>query len=236
MTYLDFERLEQLDPTEYQTRSPYPWVNPEGLLSDAGFARLQETLPGVSLFEKSFGKARRGGQKSHDRFTLEYQEGLELPPPWRDFLAELRSDRYRDALRRLLGVRALRLSFHWHYAPPGCSVSPHCDAPRKLGSHIFYFNTPGDWQPDWGGETLVLDDGGRFDRDSAPEFEDFDSAITSRSIGNWSLIFSRRGNSWHGVREVRCPEGRMRKVFIVVINHDALRYRIRNAIRGQPSY
>jgi len=236
MTYLDFERLEQLDPAEYQSRKPYPWVNPEGLLTDEGFRSLHETLPDVSIFEKSFGKARRGGQKSHDRFTLEYKDGVALSRPWQGFLEELRSDRYRDALRRLLGVHALRLSFHWHYAPSGCSVSPHCDAPRKLGSHIFYFNTADDWDPSWGGETVVLDDGGRFDRDSAPEFEDFDSAESSQSIGNWSLIFSRRGNSWHGVRPVQCPEGAMRKVFIVVINNDSLRYRIRNAIRGQPSY
>ena len=236
MTCLDFERLEQLDPTAYQSREPYPWVNPEGLLSKDGFRRLHETLPDVSAFDKSFGKARRGGQKSHDRYTLEYKDGLALSDPWQGFLDELRSDRYRDALRRLLGVRALRLSFHWHYAPSGCSVSPHCDAPRKLGSHIFYFNTADDWDPSWGGETVVLDDDGRFHRDSAPEFEDFDSAVSSESIGNWSLIFSRRGNSWHGVREVRCPEGAMRKVFIVVINNDALRYRVRNALRGQPSY
>jgi hypothetical protein len=40
-------------------------------------------------------------------------------------------------------------------------VSPHCDSPKKLGSHIFYLNTKEDWDPSWGGETLILDDGGR---------------------------------------------------------------------------
>jgi hypothetical protein len=37
-------------------------------------------------------------------------------------------------------------------------------------------------------------------------------------FGNRSLLFARQGNSWHGVREIRCPEDRMRKVFIVVID------------------
>jgi len=33
----------------------------------------------------------------------------------------------------------------------GCAVSPHCDAVRKLATHIFYFNTEADWDPGWGG-------------------------------------------------------------------------------------
>jgi len=37
-------------------------------------------------------------------------------------------------------------------------------------------------------------------------------------MGNYSLLFTRRGNSWHGVREISCPPGYYRKVFIVVIN------------------
>ena len=220
MRYLDFERLEALDPAAYLAADPYPWVNPEGILFDDAHAALVATLPGLSLFERVFGKTRKHGQKSHDRYGLEYRPALELSEAWRGFMAELRGDRYRAAIARLVGVPSVHLSFHWHYAPNGCSVSPHCDARRKLGSHIFYLNTESDWDPSWGGETLVLDDGGRFQRDSAPEFEDFDRCVSSQALGNWSLIFTRAGNSWHGVREVRCPEGRMRKVFIVVINRD----------------
>ena len=37
----------------------------------------------------------------------------------------------------------------------------------------------------------------------------------------------------NGVREIRCPEDRMRKVFIVVLNQDTLRYRIRDAVNGR---
>jgi hypothetical protein len=127
-------------------------------------------------------------------------------------------------------VPDLELRFHWHWATTGNSVSPHCDRKRKLGSHIFYLNTEDDWDPAWGGETIVLDDGGRFTRNSAPEFEDFDHAIHANALGNRSFIFTRLGNSWHGVEEIRCPEGAYRKVFIAVINRPRLARRVRGWI------
>jgi hypothetical protein len=234
MGYLDFEALESIDPVAYQATKPYPWLNPAGIIRPEGYAELVETLPDVSLFEPVFGKARKFGQKSHDRYTLEYREGLPLSPPWTAFMGELRSDRYREALRRIIGVRSLDLSFHWHYTPPGCSVSPHCDATWKLGSHIFYFNTEADWKPEWGGDTVVLDDAGRFKRGSAPEFEDFDHAVSSEAIGNYSLLFTRSGNSWHGVREIRCPEGLMRKVLIAVIRRDGPLERVQRLFGANP--
>lgn len=231
MPYLDFDRLEAVDPEAYRAAEPYPWVNREGLLIEDSHASLVATLPELSLFDPVFGKLRKHGQKSHDRYGLEYRPDLPLSEAWRGFLAELQSSRYRRAIERLVGVRSVHLSFHWHFSPDGSSVSPHCDARRKLGSHIFYLNTEADWDPSWGGETLVLDDGGRFDRDSAPDFDDFDRSIVAQALGNWSLIFSRSGNSWHGVREVRCPEGRLRKVFIVVINRNDPLARVERLLR-----
>ena len=233
MVYLDFERLERIDPRPFRAQKPYPWVNPAQLITDEGFRRLCETLPDVSIFEKRFGVKRKHGQQFHDRYTLEYRKGLDLAPPWRDFMAEVLSERYREALSRLLGAPSIALSFHWHYTPRGCSVSPHCDSTRKLGSHIFYFSTEKDWEPAWGGETVILDDGGRFSARSAPRFDDFDHCLASESIGNRSLIFGRKGNSWHGVREVRCPEDRMRKVFIAVINGDGPINKLRALVTGR---
>jgi Rps23 Pro-64 3,4-dihydroxylase Tpa1-like proline 4-hydroxylase len=156
-----------------------------------------------------------------------------VPRPWREFVEELKGERYKRALCRLVGIRHLDLNFHWHYTPNGCSVSPHCDSKRKLGSHIFYFNTEKDWKPEWGGETVILDDRGRFRMRSAPSFDDFDAAESSTALGNHSLIFTRRGNSWHGVREIRCPEGAMRRVFIVVLNRADPFYRLRSKLSGK---
>ncbi len=227
MSYLDFDRLDRLDAAEFQGQSPYPWVNPQGLLSEDGLRSLSENLPDIGQFETVFGKPRAHGQQSHDRYTLEYRTGLDLAVCWREFVAELEGRDYRRFIARMFGRGFFRLRLHWHYTPSGCSVSPHCDGRDKLGSHIFYFNDGEDWDPAWGGETLVLDDGGRFERSSAPAFEDFDRVSSAEAMDNHSLLFSRKGNSWHGMREINCPEERLRKVFIVVVEHPILGLRRR---------
>jgi hypothetical protein len=226
MTYLDFQRISAIDPRLFQQEKPYPWINPADLLTTEGHEQLLATLPDVSLFQRRFGVTRAHGQPSHDRFTLEYQDGLPLAPAWKAFVDELHGKEYQTWLRRLFNVSSLDLTLHWHYTPNGCSVSPHCDAKHKLGSHIFYLNTEQDWEEHWGGETVILDDEGKFDRKSAPSFEDFKEATASKAIGNYSLLFARKGNSWHGVREIQCPNDHMRKVFIVVVNRFTILDRI----------
>ena len=52
--------------------------------------------------------------------------------------------------------------------------------------------------------------------ESAPAFEDFVAQYPADTRDNRSLIFGRRGNSWHGVKRIRCPENHYREVFIVV--------------------
>jgi len=215
--YLDFERLEAIDPRSFRSTRPYPWINPSDLLTRDGFEALADTLPDVSQFRRVFGKPRKFGQESHDRFILDYTPDLALSPAWRDFTAEIASRRYASAIARLAGRRAVDLSFHWHYTPGGCSVSPHCDSKHKLGSHIFYFSRENEWNQAWGGATLILDSDRAPDRRSAPGFDDFDREFAGEFIGNRSLLFIRRNDSWHGVRALACPQGSYRKVFIVVV-------------------
>ena len=233
MSYLDWNQLNALDRHRFQTQQPYPWLNPEGVLTPDGYQRLLETLPEVSLCTPLFGVRRAHGQHSHDRYSLEYSPNLPLSESWRKFIDELNGKTYLNFLKDMLATRWLELRFHWHYTPNGCSVSPHCDAKHKLGSHIFYFNTEQDWDPAWGGETLILDDGGRFDRKSAPQFDDFDRIIASQALGNRSLLFARKGHSWHGVREIRCPGDQLRKVFIVVINRSTPVDRVKHFFGGE---
>lgn len=230
MQYLDQNALRKFDAQGFRNRLPYPWSGISGILRPEAYERLREELPPVAMFQKVFGKARRHGQQSHDRYVLEYEAGLDLPPSWRTFIDELQGPVYREWLANAIGSDRFDLSFHWHYTPTGKSVSPHCDAPRKLGSHIFYFNTEQDWDPAWGGATVILDDAGRFSRRSAPAFEDFVSTETADSLGNRSLLFVRNGNSWHGVREIRCPEDHLRKIFIIVIERASLGMRLRRLL------
>lgn len=230
MRYLDIEKLEAIDATEFRNTRPYPWINPQGLLTDEGFELLLDNMPDVSLFEKKFGYERIAGQKPHDRYSLEYAPDTPVPTPWKEFIQELCGDRYRNKLAELFGARKINMRFHWHYTPNGCSVSPHTDSVREHGSQIFYFNSEKDWDPAWGGDTLVLDDGGRMEFESAPTLEDFKNEIAAESLGNHSLIFERTRHSWHAVREITCPQDRLRRVFIVVTNPENLYRTLRDKV------
>jgi hypothetical protein len=238
MKYLNTDTLESIDTSAFRSRDPFPWSNPRGILTESGYRELLANMPPVEQFTPFFGKVRKHGQKSHERYVLEYTDEVVLPDPWRQFVEELRGDTYRGFIRDLLGGAAFKFRFHWHYTPNGCSVSPHCDARGKLGSHIFYMNDRNEWDPAWGGETVILDDHGRFPAQSNPEFSDFDTAVPAETMDNRSLIFGRRGNSWHGVREIQCPEGALRKVFIVVFEDaDAKRMlvkRVKRLVKGKP--
>ena len=208
--------LESIDPEAFQNMQPFPWVNPQYFIRQERYGELLETMPPIDQFRAFFGKQRKHGQASHDRYVLDYERGMELSPQWSDFVEELCGDVYRRFVCQLLDVSHVRFRFHWHFTPNGGEVSPHCDSKGKIGSQIFYLNTEKDWQWDWGGETVILDDKGRIDADNAPAFEDFDAEYPAETRDNRSLIFGRRGNSWHGVRRINCPENYYRKVFIVV--------------------
>jgi hypothetical protein len=231
--YLNFDKLEAIDPVKFLNTRPFPNANPQGLLTDEGYELLLNNMPDISMFEKIFHYERLGGQEPHNRYALEYEPGMPVPRPWQEFIAELRSDRYRNAMTRLLDAKKIEFRCHWHYTPNGCSVSPHCDSKREHGSHLFYFNSEDDWDPAWGGETLVLDDGGKLDFESAPGLDEFVGESACKSIGNYSMFFQRTDHAWHAVREIKCPEDKMRRIFIVVVNPDNLFWKIRDRVIGK---
>jgi len=220
MTYLDYRRCADIDAQAFRSTEPYPWLVAERLVTDEAYRHLREHLPDAAMFAPSFGRRRRYGQASHDRYMLEYRADLVLAEPWREFIGELQGPDYRGFIARLIGTERFGLRFHWHYTPRGCSVSPHCEAPWKFGRHVFYFNSEEDWDPAWGGQTLVLDDEGRFPPNSAPRFEDFPRQYAAPGMGNASLLFVRGTHSWHGVEPLACPEGVLRKVFLVELRKD----------------
>lgn len=233
MSSLSFERLDAIDAEAFQNQKPFPFANPDSLLTDEGYRGLLDTLPNVSMFEEDFGRTRKFDQECHDRYNLEYRGGLAISEPWREFIAELRGERYRSFLARLYGTDRFSLRFHWHYAPNGCWVSPHCDSKRKLGSHLFYLNSSQDWDPSWGGQTVALDDGGRFGHRSSPKVEDFEGRVEAECLDNKSFIFRRTPHSWHYVKHVSCPEGALRRVFIVVVDGKRLSHRFLSGKRSR---
>jgi hypothetical protein len=218
MRYLNEAVLAAVSADEFQKRPPYPWAHIDHSLTDEGFARLRESLPSTEQCDKHVGAKRAHGQMSHDRYMLHYRAGLELPQPWREFIAELNGPEYQKFLRRLLGNRRYIPTFSWHYAWQGCSVSPHCDAARKRATHIFHFNSAEEWDQSWGGQTLILGSDKPIPTHSAPTFDELTVAGGHGPIGNGSLLFQRTEHSWHGMKPLTCPPGKLRKIFSVTLN------------------
>lgn len=217
MEYLNREGLAATSVDSFRKQHPYPWLKMPKTLTEQGYRALCENMPPLTMFNKNEGVKRAYGQAPQDRYALHYHPGLTLSQPWMEFIAELQGEEYLSFLRRMLGSESFLLTFEWHYAWQGCSVSPHCDAARKIATHLFYFN-PEDWDPSWGGQTLILDGGGRFRTHSAPTFEQLQLVASSEPCGNNSLLFGRTKESWHGVRPLNCPEGTMRRLFKVTVN------------------
>jgi len=217
MEYLNRDCLAAITTESFRNQCPYPWLKIGNTLTDEGYKRLCGDMPDVSLFKRDDGIQRAYGQAPHHRHSLHYRAGLSLPQPWAEFLNELQGEAYHSFLQRMLGSRSFILTFEWHYAWQGCSVSPHCDAARKIATHLYYFNQE-DWDPAWGGQTLILDAGRRFRTHSAPHFDQLQVAASSDPCGNHSLLFQRTRYSWHGVRPLNCPPGTMRRLFKVTAN------------------
>ena len=239
MRYLNIELMNTIDVDSFRNAQPYPWLNPSGMIQPDMLPSLIEEMPPLEQFTPTFGYERKFGQTSHDRYMLEYCPSLALSAHWREFIDELCSDTYRDFVRRLFEVNNVKFSFQWHFTPRGASVSPHVDSRRKVGTQIFYMNTDNDWRPEWGGQTLILDDHGEFKRDTSPPVENFYACKEAVLGENRSLIFGRGTKSWHAVKALDCPEDKYRKVFIVRYEKarpiKKLRKRVVGMLKGEPA-
>lgn len=222
MEYLDRRAIGLASSKTFQSQQPYPWIRIENTLTAAGWESLRGTLPDINGFRMMVGVRRAHGQTPHNRGILHYQNGTECAQPWREFIAELYGPAYDAFLRRMLGLapdQKITLTMEWYYAWKGCAVSPHCDAHRKLATHIFFFATDDDWPREWGGDILILDDEGRYKAHSAPKFEDLKIAASLDLRNNGSLLFQRTEHSWHGVKPLNPPSLlTYRKLFIVTVN------------------
>lgn len=239
MKHIDGKKISEFiaQANQFAQKTPFPWACVQGFIKGPSFRMLCADLPQFSLFSPEINRRRGYGQSSHDRLVLQYNSKLDqhLPKIWVEFINDIQSPEYDAFLRAVYGLGQsvpIVLTMHWHFAPCGASVSPHVDASRKIGSHIFYFNTEDDWDPAWGGQTLVLDDKGKIAAHSSPKVEDLIQIAASEIIGNQSFIFRRTEHSWHAVNPIKSPAGRFRKVFIVVANRQNLQV-VWRRIRGK---
>jgi hypothetical protein len=222
MSYLNFETLKEVSAEAFKAQKPYPWAHMQSTLTDEGWHKLRQSMPDISQFYKMVGVKRGYGQGPHNRGILHYRPGVNCSEVWKEFIAELNGKEYDSFLRRMLGLRPEQeviLTMEWYYAWKGCSVSPHCDARRKLATHIFFFADDADWPREWGGDILILDDEGRWKAHSAPKFADLKVAASLDLRKNGSLLFERTEHSWHGVKPLASlDENIYRKLFIITVN------------------
>lgn len=228
--FIDDELLAAFSIESFRGTSPFPWSNFERFLTDDGFEALCSQFPPLELFEKHVDFDRAFGQRPHNRYYLALESSIyhdgengvgvvarsELPGPWQAFLEELTGSRYREFVGNCLGTDDLDVRYAWHVGEAGSEVSAHVDAPEKVGTHIFYLNRDHEWDPSWGGATLILGD--RTTTAMNPEFDDFDTVIAAETVGNRSLLFRNNADAWHGVRALDCPPGAQRRLFNVIFD------------------
>ena len=51
MGYLNKNLMESTDDSAFRHREPFPWLNPEGFITDEGFAKLLSNMPEPELFD-----------------------------------------------------------------------------------------------------------------------------------------------------------------------------------------
>ena len=231
ISILNYSVLKDFDINQFQNKKPFPYTQFSDLLIREKYERLRNELPRTQLFKEQKGNYRRYGQASHDRLSLDFGLNLEISNIWKILIKELETGQYRKFIRDLLGTNRFHFKYHWHYTPSAASVSPHCDAEWKLGSHIFYFNSEDDWDQNWGGQTVILDDEGKKSFKTAPNFNEFKQQIEIPCVGSKSLLFKRTNHSWHGVREIQCPPNKLRKVFIIEFRQNKISNIIRSLFR-----
>ena len=122
LQYLNPAVLDAIDPAKFDAQQPFPWINPQSFIQDEKFRELLDAIPDVSRFRAFFGKQRKHGQASHDRYTLDYEDGMQLAPAWQQLVDELRGEIYRKFVCCMLKVSHVRFRFHWHFTPNGGEV------------------------------------------------------------------------------------------------------------------
>ncbi|MGA7952689.1 MAG: hypothetical protein WCA07_04125 [Gloeobacterales cyanobacterium] len=228
--FINSELLQDFDLEKFKKNEPFPWFNFHSFLTPEAFSELYLDFPSFELFEKHMG-IDRYGQRPHNRYYLAYEntiytylyrergEGIakreDLPIPWQRFIDELETNQvYDNFIKSVFDVKHYNVRYAWHLGFNTSEVSPHRDSERKIGTHIFYFNTSDDWDINWGGSTLVL--GGKLTTSQNPDFDDFTVVKSCQITDNNSFLFKNTANAWHGVKTLTCPAGKFRRLFNII--------------------
>ncbi|CCB85052.1 MULTISPECIES: hypothetical protein [Parachlamydia] len=210
-------------------RWPFPWHNFHEFLTEESFKQLHDEFPPLELFEYHENLARGKNQRPHNRYYLAYEKSKYsedkekvgaihaefLSPTWQKFLHEIETNApYQNLMKQILGEQRYQIRYAWHMGISTNEVSPHCDNASKVATHIFYFNTSEDWDLAWGGALLVLGD--KLTPNQNPDFQDFMTSTPINFLDNYSFLFKNTPNAWHGVKALKSPPGKYRRLFNVI--------------------
>ncbi len=228
--FINYDLIQSFDFSAFDSKAPYPWHDFNHFLTPEAFEELHATFPDISIFEKQVGYYR-GKQKPHDRYLLSYEDSVyhqagyqgrgvvhhqQLPKPWRQFIRELESRKYKNFIASVLKTSKFKFRYEWHLGFKGSQISPHVDVHWRIGNHMFYFNTREDWNPKWGGSTLVLGGNRKYSKEKSYDFSDFKSVILVKNEAHHSLLIKNTNRAWHGVKSLRCPDGKYRRMFMII--------------------
>ncbi len=173
--------------------SPFPWVLIESMLDEAERGALFDSIPESGFVRRVDDRGRyslavtmlisRGGPGTIDT--------SDLSQVWQTLLAELKGDRYRQALGPVLGVDLSHsmLTVKLARYGPGGWIGPHTDVESTIASHTIPLNPT--WPHDGGGALILL---------GSSRIEDIRHAVPPDSSA--SIAFVRSDRSWHAVSMV----------------------------------
>ena len=100
MSYIDFEKLESLDPAAYQAQEPYPWANPEGILMERAYEWGELEVPDAAYVLGKGGRAVR--LEGYPEATI--ADGMALDTEGRLYVTAQQGVQVLDASGDLLGT------------------------------------------------------------------------------------------------------------------------------------
>ena len=178
-------------------REPYAVAIVDGLLDEPGAGTLCREFPteGFRLDARS----GTGAEKRYRSYNLgvvahgrpQHPAWDRLSPAWREFVEDLTAPPYRAALGAATGtdLAGCEVEVRLCRYEAGCWIDPHTDRPDKRLTQIIYLNP--EWNPDWGGNLLIL---------RSRDARDVATTVAPR-LGT-SVLLRPSGSSWHAVQPV----------------------------------
>lgn len=200
---LDIQKLKH----DFETAEPFPFIMMDGFLED-GFAR--EIVEAFPTFDQA-GDFGYEFSTVNEHRKIQATDSSMFPEPIARLNAALADQSFLDALSEITGIPKLQADPKLeggglHLTASSGLLDVHVDFNllperrwyRRLNI-LLYLNP--EWQSEWGGQLEL------WDRDVGRCYH------TVEPLMNRCVVFQTSEFSYHGVVQVKCPEGKARQSF-----------------------